>query len=222
MCGRFVLFNVKETLIEKFRIDEIESDPAPNYNIAPSLGISAVIRDGNKNKLVKLHWGLVPFWAKDKSIGSKMINGRIETVAEKPAFKNAFKKRRCLILADGFYEWQGKEGNKQPYYISIPSDEPFAFAGLWESWDKEEPVYKSCTIITIESSGPVQEIHHRMPVILKPENHDKWLDPKIQASKELMAILQEGMIRDMKYHPVSKRVNKAENNDKRLLDPIHL
>jgi putative SOS response-associated peptidase YedK len=220
MCGRFVLFNVKETLIEKFRIDEIESDPAPNYNIAPSQVISAVIRDGNKNKMVKFHWGLVPFWAKDKSIGSKMINGRIETVAEKPAFRSAFKKRRCLIPANGFYEWKGKEGQKQPYYITIPSDEPFAFAGIWETWDKEEPVYQSCAIITVESSISIQEIHHRMPVILQPEYYDKWLDPKIQAPKELIAILQEGMIRDMKYYPVSTKVNSVNDNDQGCIAPL--
>ncbi len=220
MCGRYALFNAKEILIKKFKIDEVESDPTPNYNIAPTQEISTIIQEDNKNKLTKLHWGLVPFWAKDKSTGSKMINARIETVAEKPAFRNAFKKRRCLIPANGFYEWKGGDGHKQPYYITIPSDEPFAFAGLWESWDKEEPVYKSCTIITTESSRSVQDIHNRMPVILKSENHDKWLDPEIQDPKELMAVLQEGMIQDMKYHPVSTKVNSVKNNGQSCIEPL--
>jgi putative SOS response-associated peptidase YedK len=214
MCGRFVQFNTMETLINRFQIDDTESDLISNYNIAPSQEVSVIIRENNKNKLVKCHWGLVPFWAKDKSIGNRMINARIETVSDKPAFRSAFKKRRCLIPANGFYEWK----TKQPYYIY--TGEPFAFAGLWESWDKEEPVYKSFTIITIESSGPVQEIHNRMPVILKSENHDKWLDFEIQDPKELMTILQEGMIQDMKYYPVSTKVNSAKNNGPSCIEPL--
>ena len=145
-----------------------------------------------------------------------MINARMETISEKPAFRAAFKKRRCLIPANGFYEWKGKAGNKQPYYITL--DEPFAFAGIWESWDKEDPPYKSCAIITTESSKSIQEIHNRMPVILKPGFHERWLDPN---SKDLMSILVYGMINDMKYHPVSTRVNKAANNDSDCIEPVN-
>ena len=158
---------------------------------------------------------LVPFWAKDKSIGNRMINARMETIAEKPAFRSAFKKKRCLIPANGFYEWKGKSADKQPYYIS--TGEPFSFAGIYEIWDKEDPPYKSCAIITTAASKSIQEIHHRMPVILRPEYHERWLDPK---SEDLMNILNDGMIREMKYHPVSTRVNKAGNDDPRCIEPI--
>jgi putative SOS response-associated peptidase YedK len=130
--------------------------------------------------LEKLHWGLVPFWAKDISIGIKLINARAETIASKPSFRNAFKKRRCLIPADGFYEWKGPKGQKQPMLITLPESKPFAFAGLWETWNKkddQDTIYKSCTIITTEASDSVREIHHRMPAILKPEMYESWLDP---------------------------------------------
>jgi putative SOS response-associated peptidase YedK len=130
--------------------------------------------------LEKLHWGLVPFWAKDISIGNKLINARAETIASKPSFRNAFKKRRCLIPADGFYEWKGPKGQKLPMLITLPESKPFAFAGLWETWNKkddQDTIYKSCTIITTEASDSVREIHHRMPAILKPEMYESWLDP---------------------------------------------
>jgi putative SOS response-associated peptidase YedK len=215
MCGRFV--QDMESLIKKFQHLELESDLISNFNIAPSQEVPVIICEKDQKTLVKLHWGLVPFWAKDKSIGNRMINARIETIADKPAFRSAFKKRKCLIPACGYYEWKGKAGQKQPYYIY--TGESFAFAGLWESWDKEDPPYRSFVIITTESSKSIQEIHDRMPVILKPEYHEKWLDPN---SDDALSILQEGMVREFKYHPVSKRVNKAENNDKSLIDPIHL
>ena len=138
---------------------------------------------------------------------------------EKPAFKAAFKKRRCLIPANGFYEWEGKTGNKQPYYITLPTDEPFAFAGIWEVWEKEDPPHKSCAIITTAAADSIQEIHHRMPVILKSQFHGRWLDPK---SQDLLSTLRDGMITEMKYHPVSTRVNKAGNNDPICMEPINV
>lgn len=212
MCGRYVLFD----LGTNFQIDHSFK---PNYNIAPSQKVSVIINQDGKIIHDIFYWGLVPFWAKDKSIGNRMINARMETIAEKPAFRAAFKKRRCLIPANGFYEWIGKAGHKQPYYITIPSGEPFAFSGIWEIWDKEKPPYKSCAIITTSASNSIQAIHHRMPVILKPENHDAWLDPK---EKNPMDILKKGMVTEMKYHPVSTRVNKAGNNDESLLDPFDI
>jgi putative SOS response-associated peptidase YedK len=221
MCGRYVLYASKESLIAKFKIDEVESDPSPSYNIAPTQEVPAIIRDSDRNRLVKFHWGLVPFWAKDKSIGSRMINARIETIADKPVFRAAFKKRRCLIPADGFYEWKGGQGHKQPYLVTIPSDEPFAFGGLWESWEKDELVYKSCTIITTESSPSVQEIHNRMPVILSPESQDKWMDTEVQNPKEVMNVLENGMMKDLKYYPVSTRVNSVKNNDPACMEPLN-
>jgi len=196
----------------------------PNYNVAPTQKILAIINQDNENKLEKLHWGLVPFWANDISMGSRMINARAETVSQKPGFRNAFRKRRCVIPADGFYEWKGEKGHKQPYYITVPSGKPFAFAGLWETWvDKEndeESVYKSCTIITTAASEPLSSIHHRMPAILDPEFHEKWLNEKIQNPKNLEIILRDGLIYDMIYYSVSKSVNSVKNNDPNCIKPI--
>ena len=226
MCGRFVQNIPFETLQQNFNICTTDADILPNYNVAPTQEILTIIKHDNENKLERLHWGLVPFWAKDISIGSRMINARAETVSQKPSFRNAFKKRRCLIPADGFYEWTGEKGNKQPYYVSIPSGEPFAFAGLWESWtDKEsdeKSVYKSCTIITTAASESICEIHHRMPAILDPKFHEKWLDVEIQDPKELEPILQDGIIHDMKYYPVSTFVNSVKNNDPNCIKPVKL
>ena len=224
MCGRFVQNIPFETLQQNFNLRTKTSDIIPNYNVAPTEEILTIIKHDNENELEKLHWGLVPFWAKDISIGSRMINARAETVLSKPSFRNAFRKRRCLIPANGFYEWKGEKGNKHPYYVSIPSGGPFAFAGLWETWtDKErdeESVYKSCTIITTAASESIREIHHRMPVILDPDFYEKWLNVAIQYPKELEIILKDGVIHDMKYHPVSTFVNSVKNNDPNCIKPI--
>jgi len=151
-----------------------------------------------------------------------MINARAETVAEKPAFKNAFLKRRCLIPADGFYEWKGAKGQKQPMLIILPDKKPFAFAGLWEIWDKNdpEPPYRSCTIITTEASEAIRDIHHRMPAILKPEAYENWLDPTKQDATVLKNILKEELLTQLISYPVSKRVNSTRNNDPSFIDPI--
>ncbi len=179
MCGRYVGYRNLEELLEHFPIDETACEATASYNIAPTQEVLAIVSREGENWLDKFHWGLVPFWAKDVSVGNKLINARSETIDKKPSFRVAFKKRRCLIPADGFYEWQGEKGNKQPIYLSLPGQEPFAFAGLWERWtpkeaDSEE--YRSCTIITTAASESVKPIHHRMPVILKPEKYDQWLD----------------------------------------------
>ncbi len=151
-----------------------------------------------------------------------MINARAETIAEKPSFKNAFKKRRCLIIADGFYEWKGTKGQKQPMLITLPDKKPFAFAGLWEIWhkNKQAPAYRSCTIITTEASASIREIHHRMPVILKPEVYKDWLNPQYQNTENLKHILAVERLTELTSYPVSKQVNSARNNDLSLLDPI--
>ena len=213
MCGRFALFDLKE----HFKIDHSFVKVSPNYNVTPSQEIPVIIREDGENKLVGFHWGLVPFWAKDKSIGNRLINARMETVSEKPAFRAAFKKRRCLIPANGFYEWKDSDGNKQPFYITAASDEPFAFAGLWEVWDKEYPPYKSCLLITTESSASIQPIHDRMPVILKLDYHNKWINPD---SENPIHILKEGMMTKFKSHPVSKEVNKPEHNEPDCIEPV--
>jgi putative SOS response-associated peptidase YedK len=224
MCGRFVQNFTFETLQDNFNVQTVDADIPPSYNVAPTQEILTIIRYDNNNKLERLHWGLVPFWAKDISIGNRMINARAETVSSKPSFRNAFKKHRCLIPAGGFYEWKGEKGNKQPFYITIPSGEPFAFAGLWETWtDKDdESVYKSCTIITTSASDSISELHNRMPVILDPNFYKQWLDVELQDAKQLEPILKDGIIHDMKYYPVSTRVNSVKNNDPNCIKPVEL
>lgn len=223
MCGRFVGFRNLDDLKKIFPIDNVSCEATESYNVAPSQEILAIIKHDGENWLEKLHWGLVPFWAKDISIGNKMINARAETVATKPSFRNAFKKRRCLILADGFYEWTGRKGQKQPVFITLPDNSPFAFAGLWEVWNKQkdgDSSYKSCTIITTEASDSVREIHHRMPAVLKPEMYTPWLDPLNQNTDELLDILQNGIVKGFVGHPVSKQVNSVQNNRPSNIIPL--
>ena len=216
MCGRFVGFSDLEQLKACFPIDTAGCEIAASYNVAPSQEVFAIVKRDGENRLEKFHWGLVPFWAKDISIGNKMINARAETVATKPSFRNAFKNRRCLILADGFYEWTGKKGQKQPMFLALPEGNPFAFAGLWETWNKRDDagsIYTSCTIITTNASESVRKIHHRMPVILKPDVYEDWLDPENQDTAELENILRNGFVTELISYPVSKQVNSVFNND---------
>jgi len=223
MCGRFVGYRNLEELLEYFPIDKTACETTASYNIAPTQEVLAIVSREGENWLDKFHWGLVPFWAKDVSVGNKLINARSETIDKKPSFRVAFKKRRCLIPADGFYEWQGEKGNKQPIYLSLPGQEPFAFAGLWERWtpkeaDSEE--YRSCTIITTAASESVKPIHHRMPVILKPEKYDQWLDPELSNPFDLRNILENWTLDELAATPVSKQVNSAKNNDPSNIKPL--
>ena len=223
MCGRFVGYRSIRELEAYFPIDKVACQAAENFNVAPSQEILTIVRQKEENWLDKFHWGLVPFWAKDISIGNKMINARAESVAEKPSFRNAFKKRRCLIPADGFYEWKGPKGDKQPMFITLPDKTPFAFAGLWETWnDKDAPdsIYKSCTIITTQASDSMRPIHHRMPVILKLQIYETWLDPGNQDVTALNEILKNEIITELTSYPVSKEVNSTRNNDPSCIEPI--
>ena len=222
MCGRFVGFRSLDELKGFFPIDKAACEAISNYNVAPSQEILAIAKYEGENWLVKFHWGLVPFWAKDISIGNRMINARSESIAEKPSFRNAFKKRRCLIPADGFYEWKGEKGKKQPMFITLPDHEPFAFAGLWETWkkDDQELNYKSCTIITTQASESIRDIHHRMPVILKPPAYESWLDPGNQNVVELGEMLKNEIVTELASYPVSKQVNSTRNNDPNCIEPI--
>src|SRR5215203_6975021 len=163
MCGRYTLATPANNLVEQFEIEEYPSASiAPSYNIAPTQEVAAVLVEEEKRKLEMLRWGLIPAWADDPSIGNKMINARAETVSEKPSFRKAFKVRRCLILADGFYEWQKTDDGKQPYHIKMQDDSPFAFAGLWEIWGMNGEKIRSCAIITTDANQLMHEIHHRM------------------------------------------------------------
>jgi putative SOS response-associated peptidase YedK len=223
MCGRFVQFSSLRTLESYFPIETIGADVAASYNIAPTQQVLAIIQD-NGPRLEKLHWGLVPAWAKGVSGASRLINARAETVAQKPSFRAAFKRRRCLILADGFYEWKGEKGSKQPYFIALPSGRPFAFAGLWEAFKgidgDDDREYKSCTIITTAASESIQAIHQRMPVILQPEAYNVWLDPRIEAAERLNDVLQHQHVRELLYYRISNLVNRVQNNSAACIEPL--
>ncbi len=223
MCGRFVGFRQLQELIKYFPIDLAKVEVTPNYNIAPTQEILAIVRHDTRNHLERLHWGFVPFWAKNTTVGSRMINARSETVATKPSFRTAFKSRRCMILADGFFEWKGDKGQKQPMFLTLPNGHPFAFAGLWESWDNQgkEPIpYRSCTILTREASGSVMPIHNRMPVILKPGAYAHWLNRENQDIQLLQNILQNQVYTKLKNVPVSMQINSVKVNTPGNIRPL--
>jgi putative SOS response-associated peptidase YedK len=212
MCGRFTDVDMIKVIEEEFELDEITFDYKPNYNIAPGYTIGAIINDG-KRKLVGMKWGLIPSWAKDASIGYKMINARAETITKKPSFRSAFKKRRCLIVASGFYEWQKSDKEKIPFYIHLKSRKPFAFAGLFEHWISPQNEHiDSCTIITTEANEMMKQYHQRMPVIIPIEHIAVWLNPEIQDENELLPLLKPFPSDEMDAYPVSKLVNTPRNN----------
>ena len=212
MCGRFVLMTPGRDLAERFRLEE-EPVLEPRYNIAPTQMV-AIIRlnpETLQRRLLLVKWGLIPFWAKDKSIGNRLINARAESASEKPAFRSAFKSKRCLVPADGYYEWKKmKGGQKQPYLARNADGTPFAFAGLWERWQApEDEVIESCTILTTDANDLTQPIHDRMPVILKPADYDLWLDTEVWDPNLLKPLLHPYPSGEMIVQPVSPKVNKA-------------
>lgn len=212
MCGRYTLRASPQQLREWFDLFR-EPEWEPRYNIAPSQQVLAIRFDehATPREPVLLTWGLIPSWADDVKIGNRMINARADTVAAKPAFRAAFKRRRCLIPADGFYEWQKVDGGKQPFHIRLRSGEPFAFAGLWERWNKGPEPIESCTIITTEANETMQDLHDRMPVILPKDAYDHWLDPQ-QDAVTLIGLLQPYASEPMTAVPVSKMVNNPRND----------
>ncbi|MDP8952934.1 MAG: SOS response-associated peptidase [Actinomycetota bacterium] len=191
----------------------------PSYNVAPTQEVAAVLVEGGERRLEMLRWGLIPSWADEPQIGSRMINARSETVSEKPSFRGAFRKRRCLIPADGFYEWQRTDNGKQPYHIHARDGSPFAFAGLWESWSGDEGEIRSCTILTTEANEVVGEVHHRMPVIVAPEDYETWLDPDLHDADWLAPLLTPYPSEALEAYPVSRFVNNPSNNDERCVEP---
>jgi putative SOS response-associated peptidase YedK len=221
MCGRFVRHSSLELVEKTFNVDRPAFEVTHSYNIAPTQAVLAVIRNGHAG-LVQLHWGLVPFFAKDASGAARMINARSETLTTKPSFRNAFRKRRCLIVADGFYEWSGPKGQKQAWYITLPSGGPFGFAGLWEVWRPNGPKteHRSCTIITTDASPGLRDIHDRMPVILQAGAYDAWLDPANQDAERLRQILQDDSHVEFKCTAVSSRVNYVGNTDAGCIEPL--
>ena len=214
MCGRFAFYSPAEATAALFGVTG-ELDVKPRYNIAPTQFIAAIRRDEeNESELTTFRWGLVPFWAKDPSIGNRMINARAETVAEKPSFRAAYRKRRCLILSDGFYEWHTEGGVKIPYFISLASGEPFAFAGLWENWSSKETdeTLQTTTIVTTAANDFLSQLHHRMPVVL--DNANRWLNGDMELLEEAAA---DGP--QFQAWPVDRKVNNARNESTDLADP---
>jgi len=216
MCGRFAFYSPSEATAALFGV-HMEVAIEPRYNIAPTQFIAAVRDAGpDTRELVMLRWGLVPFWAKDPAIGNRMINARAETVAEKPSYRNAYKKRRCLILANGFYEWRKEGSVKTPYFITTEDDSPFAFAGLWERWDSKETdeSLQTTTIITADANEFMESLHHRMPIILQSRSADRWL----AGDEELIHNVAE-ITPPLKAWAVDRRVNNARNEGPELIEP---
>jgi len=219
VCGRYTLKAPREAIAEAFDLADVPQ-LLPRYNIAPTQAVPVVRLDqaSGERGLSLLQWGLIPSWADDPAIGNRLINARAETVAEKPAFRTAFKKRRCLVVADGFYEWK-RENGRTPYYFRLKDDSPFAFAGLWERWDKGEDPVESCTLLTCEANGVVAPVHDRMPVILKPEDYARWLDPEEQRRTEALVRLLAPLPDDwLSAQPVGKLVNNPRNEDPQCIE----
>lgn len=224
MCGRYTLTATMEQIMDRFDIQAFldEENFVPNYNIAPSQNVLAIINDGNSNRMGFLKWGLIPPWAKDPSIGNKLINARAETISEKTSFRHAFKNKRCLIIADGFYEWKrNSDHSKTPMRIKLKSDSLFGMAGIWEQW--KSPNGKSvftCSIITTTPNELMIDIHNRMPVILKREDEKAWLDPTIKDTKLLKEFLVPFDPNQMEAYQVSSLVNSPKNNSIELIQKI--
>ena len=226
MCGRFVSATPPDQIAAYFGTEAPEALLAPSYNVAPTNDVYAILSDGTARHLDAFHWGLVPLWAKDPKVGSKMINARADTLAAKNAFKSAFKRRRCIIPADGFYEWH-KDPNappkakKQPYFIHRPDGEPVAFAGLWEVWkgpNKDQEPLRSCVIITTSPNEPMSAIHDRMPVILPESAWATWLDRDIDDLDLLGKLLVPAPPELITMHTVSTEVNNVRNNGEHLIE----
>jgi putative SOS response-associated peptidase YedK len=219
MCGRFILTADPNVLQQTFNLSEVPANMSARYNISPSQPI-AVITNEHPDKLDFFSWGLVPSWAKDPSMGNKMINARAETAHEKPAFRAAFKRRRCLIPANGFYEWQQRDKGKSPMLIHLDDFEPFAFAGLWEVWhSKDGDEIRSATILTTEANKFMSDIHDRMPVILDPKDYGLWLSDSEELDP-LVKLMKPYPENELEAYEVSKLVNKPGNETPECVVPL--
>jgi len=223
MCGRFAQHSSMQMLKKHFKnINTVTSKESLSYNICPTDDVLTLINQQEEIRAGKMRWGLIPSWSKSMKIGSKLINARIETIAEKPSFRNALIKRRCVVIADGYYEWQKMTGKqKQAWYITLKNNIPFGFAGIWEIWkNKQLQKIASCTIITTESIASIQQVHHRMPVILTSEAVHEWLDHHNSDKKKLIQILNEGQETRFQKHKVSSYVNSVSNKDIKCIQDI--
>ena len=231
MCGRFTLHHSTEEVIDRFGVQETLFELTPRFNIAPTQQIAVVCQGVNqganqganqeaKRILTNYKWGLVPSWASDPQIGSKMINARAETLAEKPSFKKSLLTKRCLIPSDGFYEWQQEGKNKNPVYIQMKNQGLFAFAGLWDEWKSpDNTLLRTCTIITVEPNSLISKIHHRMAAILTKELENMWLDPSLKELDKLLEMLKPYSADEMEVFPVNKAVNNTSFDSPECIKP---
>jgi putative SOS response-associated peptidase YedK len=232
VCGRYVQVSSPVLLAERFDVDEVATEAhEPDYNVAPRASVYGIVeREPGSRVLESLRWGLVPSWAEDRKIGDRMINARAETLAEKPAYKRAFARRRCILPADGFYEWRalpkqvGRKARKQPMFIHRRDGEPLAFAGLWETWrdpsDTDAPWLVSCVIVTTRANEVLTPIHDRMPVVLAEDAWSTWLDPDQRDVDQVAPLLVPAPSEWFEIFPVSTLVNKADNNGPDLVEPV--
>ena len=220
MCGRFALVATGEEVAEHYQLSEVPF-VVPRYNVAPTQPVAAVrLGRGGEREFTFFQWGLIPSWAKDPSIGSRMINARAETAAEKPAYRAAFKRRRCLLPSTGFYEWHQLEGRKQPMYIHPTDDKIMSLAGLWEIWhDPEGGLLETCTILTTTPNSLMESIHNRMPVVLNPRDYNAWLNPET-ATDQLQHLLRPYDEGRLAAYPVSTAVNRPQNDDETCIAPL--
>ncbi|MFB4168519.1 SOS response-associated peptidase [Virgibacillus sp. JSM 102003] len=220
MCGRYTLLADELEILKEFDIEQAIDSYQPSYNIAPGQNVLAIIHDGNEKRAGYLRWGLVPSWAKDEKIGYKMINARSETAHEKPSFKNLMARKRCLIVADSFYEWKRDGKEKQPKRIQVDDRKLFAFAGLWDKWKQEDKELFTCTILTKEANDFMQDIHHRMPIILPKNKEDEWIASGKQHPNEIYQFLQAVEAEKLNAYNVASYVNTAKNNDAACIAPL--
>jgi putative SOS response-associated peptidase YedK len=231
MCGRYTLSSPVEVIADLFEItfpahggEQLElPEIHPRYNLAPTqeAPVALVREPGAPRTLALLRWGLIPYWAKEASIGNRMINARAEGVADKPAYRFSFKKKRCLIPTDGFYEWKKEGKGKQPYLIRHRDHRPFAFAGLWSTWKSPEgPVIETFTILTTDANGAIRELHNRMPVVVDRADFGTWLDPKVEDKEKLQALLKPAPDEDFELIRVSKAVNSPAHDAADCVEPV--
>ena len=221
MCGRFAFYSAAEAVNDLFGVTIPDDSVLAQYNIAPT-DLAAVIRmdAAGERQLSMMRWGLVPFWAKDKKMASRMINARAETVAEKPAYRKAFAERRCLVPADGYYEWLTVAGKKRPHYIHRNDDQPLAMAGIWETWHGEDEPLETFSVLTMPSAGPIAHLHHRMPVMLDDVDAEHWLAGNEGNPPVFRDMNAEAYADHLDSRVVSTAVNNARNEDPRLIEPL--
>lgn len=225
MCGRFTLRTPAAVLIQHFALGAGAELQLPlRFNIAPTQDVAVVRQTDGRRQLSMMHWGLVPFWATDPSVGSRMINARCETAAEKPAFRAPMRCRRCLVAADGFLEWRKEGKKKQPFYFRRRDDQPFAFAGLWDRWSKggQSDAVDSCTILTTDADDLVRQLHDRMPVILSPNDYDAWLNPEQTDPTKLNYLLQPYPADELVAYPVNPMVNSSRTDVPECIEKVEI